>query len=467
MKNIIEHFKLPGYVRIAQDMNEKIEKGVYEPNTLLPSERELAVKYKVSTIVINQALNMLSTQGAIEKVARKGSFVRAGIRKNSVSNSKIVIHGIHAPLDINERQEEFVKLLNRQFPKVKIEYVQGDYTNRKATVFPDEHDIIICPEKIFANFALENRLEPLGDLDDQFDKSEYFSQAFQQCKTDGMSFGLPLNINPSVLYCNQRILEKVDIATDLNTLTWKTFIKACEKIKKELPEVFPMGYFEFSSCWWENFFYTHGLDIISKDRFEADIFTPPGLAALDVMKNITKNGLSDNLTIRRNALDLLNEDKVAFFIFSSRMIKDLKDFSKWDLVPVPMASVQSSAANSFLMAINAKSENIKICKEILSYLLSKKFQLWLAEEQAICPIHKEALNKTFNTSKVKALYSAAGNAKMFPNNVECWEIKSEIGKAIYQFINGDIELAEMEKEINNKFYFERQEWNSLKMLGIA
>jgi ABC-type glycerol-3-phosphate transport system substrate-binding protein len=467
MNTFLENINLPAYVRTAHDILDAIEHNIYEKNTLLPSERQLAVKYHVSTIVINKALNILSDKGVIEKVPRKGSFVRGKVKTKTVSHPKIVISGTHAPKDINERQYEFSALLKKQFPGVDIEYIQAEYVSRDRQNFPEESDIIICLERVFAKFALEGRLEPLADLNARIDKSEYFSQPFQQCEVDGSPLGVPLNFNPSILYCNQRILEQIDFSTDLNALTWESFIDICNKIKKQLPEVFPMGYFDFDSCWWENFFYTHGLEIIKTDRFETDIFTHQGAEAIEIMKDLVGNKLADNLTVRRNALELLNDDKVAFFICNPRMVRDLKDSEKWCFAPVPMGTTRTSAANSFLMAVNSKSENIALCKEILSFMLSEKFQLWLGSERAIAPIHRQALNETYNTPNLKALCTVAETGKMLPNHIEYWNINDELGRAIHQIINGMAELPKIEQEINNRLYFERQEWNSIRLLGIA
>ncbi|MEA2013138.1 MAG: extracellular solute-binding protein [Verrucomicrobiota bacterium] len=464
---LLKTMNLPAYVRIAHDILDVIECNIYEKNTLLPSERGLAVKYKVSKIVINRTLSLLAKQGSIEKIPQKGSFVRAGNRKKAVSRPKILISGSHAPKDINKRQKAFSALLRKEFPEVDIEYIQEEFLPKDRQTFPESADIIICSERLFAKFALEGRLESLVDLNVSIDRSEYFPQPFQQCEINGLPFAVPLNFNPSILYCNQRILEKIGFTGDLNILNWKSFIKICNEIKAKLPEVFPMGYFDFLSCWWENFLYTHGLDIIKADKFETDIFSPNGASAIELMKNLVKNDLADNLTVRRNALELINNDHVTFFICNPRLMGELKDLSSWTIAPVPMGSHRISAANSFLMAINSKSKNISLCKEILSFMLSEKFQLWLGSEYAIGPVHKQALKETYNTPNLKALCAASEVAKMLPNRVEYWNINDELGRAIYQIINGMVELPKIEQEIKNKLYLERKEWNSIRLLGIV
>lgn len=467
MNALMKNINLPAYVTIANDIFDAIEEGIYREKTLLPSERQLAEKYSVSKIVINRALSILEEENIIEKIPRKGSLVCERAKKEIKERPKIQISGLHPPKDINERQDKFIALLNKEFPGVDFEYAQGEYVSNEMQTFPESSDIIICSEKIFAKFAMENRLEQMVELDKEIDKSEYIPQPFFQCKIDDIPFGVPLNCNPSVLYCNNEILEKINFNGDLNNLNWEGFIKICEKIKKVVPNVFPMGYFDFSSCWWENFFYSQGVDIIHKDKLETDIFGKKGDIAIEIMKYIVQNKLAENLTIRRDALNLINEHRVGFFICNPRLICELKDSSQWRIAPIPSGTRKTSAANAFLMAVNSKSKNISLCKEILKYLLSKKFQLWLGSEHAIAPLHREALKETYKQDNLKALYAAAESAQLLPNRMEHWNIKEEIGRGIHQVIGGVKELSELEVEINNKLYHDSQEWNSIRLLGIA
>jgi ABC-type glycerol-3-phosphate transport system substrate-binding protein/DNA-binding transcriptional regulator YhcF (GntR family) len=467
-KKIFEHIKLPRYIRIGRAIFEEIEKNIYAKNSFLPSERKLARKYNVSTIVINKALNLLFKEGVIKKVPRKGSLVCGRKEtKNNSSVSKIIIYGVNPPKDIDERNKEFLSLLGKQFPSLAIEYALGACVAGENPSFPEESDIIICPERVFAKFAIDKRLEPVNNLLAGIDMSKYFLQPFQQCEMNGLALGVPLNFNASVLYCNQRILDKAKLSIDIEALSWKNFIAICAEIKARIPDLFPMGYFDFPACWWENFFYSHGLEIIKPDSFETDIFSPRGISAIKVMKKLKEKNLLDNLTIRRNALEIIENDMLPFFICGPRVLKNMKDSSKWFLAPIPIANTNASAANSFILAINAKSKNISLCKEILAYILSKQFQVWLGSYRAITPVHRQALNETFGREKnLKALCVATESAKMLPNQVESWDIRDKLGEALYRIINTDEPLAQIQRDIHHTLYSEGQKWNSLSMNSV-
>ena len=53
------------YERIANDMKEKIESGVYKPNDQLPFEAEMCDHYGVSRITVKKAMDLLVNEGLV------------------------------------------------------------------------------------------------------------------------------------------------------------------------------------------------------------------------------------------------------------------------------------------------------------------------------------------------------------------------------------------------------------------
>ena len=67
--------RTPKYVEIAQDLQAQIDSGRLAPGKRLPTEKELALKWKVSENTIKAAVNELRKRGRVETVPQKGSFV--------------------------------------------------------------------------------------------------------------------------------------------------------------------------------------------------------------------------------------------------------------------------------------------------------------------------------------------------------------------------------------------------------
>ncbi|NBE51314.1 UTRA domain-containing protein [Streptomyces sp. YC537] len=61
---------------IADDLRNQITTGRIQPGERLPSESELASRYRVSTPTLRNALAVLQAEGLVEKIHGKGNYVR-------------------------------------------------------------------------------------------------------------------------------------------------------------------------------------------------------------------------------------------------------------------------------------------------------------------------------------------------------------------------------------------------------
>lgn len=67
--------KLPLYWKLAEIIEEKIEKGDWKKGDKIPSERELCKLYGMSRITVRNAINELVVKEKLEKIQGKGTFV--------------------------------------------------------------------------------------------------------------------------------------------------------------------------------------------------------------------------------------------------------------------------------------------------------------------------------------------------------------------------------------------------------
>ncbi len=63
------------YVKVYNDLKEKIISGVYQIGDMIPTEKELTEIYDVSRITIRRALTMLAEDGIVERKSGVGTFV--------------------------------------------------------------------------------------------------------------------------------------------------------------------------------------------------------------------------------------------------------------------------------------------------------------------------------------------------------------------------------------------------------
>ena len=65
----------PLYLKLEETLRNMIEGIEYEPGDQIPSERELAEKLKASRMTVRRAVELLTTQGFLERRSTSGTFV--------------------------------------------------------------------------------------------------------------------------------------------------------------------------------------------------------------------------------------------------------------------------------------------------------------------------------------------------------------------------------------------------------
>jgi GntR family transcriptional regulator len=68
--------QLSQYERIADDLRRQIRNGALRPGDQLPNEQTLKVQYNFSLPVVRQALDLLESEGLVDRVHGRGTYVR-------------------------------------------------------------------------------------------------------------------------------------------------------------------------------------------------------------------------------------------------------------------------------------------------------------------------------------------------------------------------------------------------------
>ena len=106
------------YLKVYNDIVSKIESGVYEPTTMLPSEKNLINHYQVSRDTVRKSLSMLEQNGYIQKTKGKGSFVL------DINKLNFPVSGVVSFKEVTERSgrnaKTKVELFESQFPRESI-----------------------------------------------------------------------------------------------------------------------------------------------------------------------------------------------------------------------------------------------------------------------------------------------------------------------------------------------------------
>lgn len=68
---------IPRYLRVAQLLRQRIEKGVWRPDDRLPSLESLMQEFDIARVTARQAISLLAQDGLVESARGKGTVVKA------------------------------------------------------------------------------------------------------------------------------------------------------------------------------------------------------------------------------------------------------------------------------------------------------------------------------------------------------------------------------------------------------
>lgn len=94
MFTIDRETQVPLYIQLAQNIEERIREGIFQPGAKIHSETEFMKKYSVSRITVRQAMKYLSEKDLIVRKRGLGSFVR----RTDVQQSVEELFGVYQSL---------------------------------------------------------------------------------------------------------------------------------------------------------------------------------------------------------------------------------------------------------------------------------------------------------------------------------------------------------------------------------
>lgn len=124
------------YIEIYNDLKRAILRREIAPNTLVPSEKALTIKYHVSRITAKHALNALTEDGLIYRIQGKGSFVKehGTLKSHQIllvlpfsGNSDLgnYVSGIQSVL--NDTTWKLLSITNKEFFDLSLDQLKENY----------------------------------------------------------------------------------------------------------------------------------------------------------------------------------------------------------------------------------------------------------------------------------------------------------------------------------------------------
>ena len=158
------------YMEIYNSIKSNIENGTLAPNEKLPTESELEEHFHVSRITVVKALNLLESNGYIERKQGSGSFIQE-IRNNHLDMITLIM-----PYKVTGREMEYIESIESTLKKngyiLNISISNGDYKKEMIileSILSRIKGVIIYPNRSDENieffYSLFNRNIPVVYID--------------------------------------------------------------------------------------------------------------------------------------------------------------------------------------------------------------------------------------------------------------------------------------------------------------
>jgi DNA-binding GntR family transcriptional regulator len=158
---------------VAEELQQRINKGIYAANQRLPSERKLGDEFKVSRVTIRSALQRLQADNLVDIIPQSGVFVRYPASRVVVGPSAPNMKA--KPLEL-KRAGSFIRAMEAMGRQTQVRFIEpskimavGEELGSKLETSPDTkvlrryrvHLVDRIPYRILDSYYLASYL---GDL---------------------------------------------------------------------------------------------------------------------------------------------------------------------------------------------------------------------------------------------------------------------------------------------------------------
>lgn len=320
-------------------------------------------------------LLLLLSAGAWHRLVRRTEVLEFGMFTGSNwnvanANSFVII-------------DEAITRFEAEHPGVKVHYYSGipreeysEWLSRKI-LSGDEPDVFMVLGSDFDQFSsigIMKNLQELIEQDKAFDTGKYFSSALSTGQYGGVQFALPYETVPTLMFVNQTLLSKEEIATPESDWTWEDMYDICRRVTKDLDGDGTLDQFGVCNYNWLDAVYANGGEIFQSNGRECYLADNSVVDAVRYIRQL--NELNQGQKV---GSDEFNSGDVAFMPLTFAEYRTYKTYPykikryanfKWDCITMPAGEGGGnvSQVDTLLMGISASTRKEALAWEFLKLL---------------------------------------------------------------------------------------------------
>jgi multiple sugar transport system substrate-binding protein len=297
--------------------------------------------------------------------------------------------------------------------------------------------------------------------EDNFDLSGYFENSLVCYQTSDGYYGLPRDVQPSVMYYNKDMFDDAGISYPDETWTWDTVIEMGQKLTKDRDGDGATDQFGIwadlwdMELWWAALIWQNQGEILSSDYTKTLIGDEAAMGAWQFLHDlIFKYQIMPTPSVVEQFGDPFESGNVAMTTAGHWVVPlyQAVDFS-WDVAPLPKGKQQTSIVNSVGFVIAKDSKHPKEAWGFLKHLVGKPGQEKITTLGLAVPALKDIANSDAYLKQATApinhqlFLDAMDYAKVKPCFVGYDEWATLIGDGMASIWIGEAELAPTLEEL--------------------
>lgn len=369
---------------MIRTLRDDIISGTRKVGDFLPSERELGKLFCISNKSVRHCLDVLVSEGLIEKIPKVGNRI-AGI---SDSNVITIRFGCHQTTIEEVDIGHLISAFHRKYPHIRVQIVVMEhFISARQSLEAGLLDVFTVNIANFREFVENDSLSMLAPQKPNNDIYPYLTKAFT---FEGNVYVQPFTFSPIILCYNRNHFREKHILEPDSSWTWDDLKKASAELA--VPnERYGFYFYMLSNNRWPIFLLQSGMRLPAKGK-PVQIAESPWMDALRLCRDTVLNQSGMPLFYEEaDAEKLFLQQKVSIIMTTYYGLNSFKnaDF-EYDIAPLPYIDVPKTLLISIGLGVSARSEQKDAAQAFADFLVSYSSQLSIRQRTLSVPALKPA-----------------------------------------------------------------------------
>jgi len=368
--------------------NEIITK-IWEVDSYLPSENDLADRFQLSKNSVRKGLDLLVAEGYIEKIPRIGNRVL------KAPTGITLKFGYYFSMISETRLNEYIEEFHSQYPHIRIQVMplplSHSNPSMKDYIESESIDVMSINNQDFELFADSNN-EP--DLLEPLEVAEGIYPILTEPFIHGEKvYVQPFTFSPIILGYNKKHFQEKELLEPDSSWTWETVKKAARQLAIG-KERYGFFFHMLSDNRWPIFLLQNNI-VFNRTKENGDTLELDHASLkeslqmlIDLREEVFPPFLSEN---DQDVEMLFRQEKVSMILTSYFFLNQIADVDfPIEISPVPYLGTPKTLTLIIGLAINKNSKHKQAAQTFIDFMLSYDSQLKLRQNTLSIPSLKSA-----------------------------------------------------------------------------